>query len=33
MGVACSTNGEEEELMHVIGGKTRGKENTRKTRT
>jgi hypothetical protein len=33
MGGACSTNRGEEELVWVIGGKTRGKETTRKTKT
>jgi hypothetical protein len=33
MGVACSTIGREEEDVEVIGGKVRGKESTRKTRT
>jgi hypothetical protein len=27
----CSTNGEEEERVYVIGRKARGKETTRKT--
>jgi hypothetical protein len=31
MGVACSTNGGEEERVWVISGKVRGKETTRKT--
>jgi hypothetical protein len=26
MGVECSTNGEEEERVQVVGGKARGKE-------
>jgi hypothetical protein len=29
----CSTNGGEEERVYVIGGKARGKETTRKTKT
>jgi hypothetical protein len=33
MGGACSTNGEEEERIKLIGGKARGKETTRKTKT
>jgi hypothetical protein len=33
MGGTCSTNGEEEESLKVIGGKTRWKETTRKTKT
>jgi hypothetical protein len=30
---ACSTNGREEESVYVVGGKARGKEATRKTKT
>jgi hypothetical protein len=30
---ACSTNGEEEERLDVIGGKARRKETTRKIQT
>jgi hypothetical protein len=30
---ACSTNGGEEERVYVVGGKARGKEATRKTKT
>jgi hypothetical protein len=33
MGGACSTNGEEEEHVQVIGGKAKGKETARKTKT
>jgi hypothetical protein len=33
MGGACSTNGGEEERVYIVGGKTRGKEATRKTKT
>jgi hypothetical protein len=33
MGGACSTNGGEDEHKEVIGGKARGKETTRKTKT
>jgi hypothetical protein len=33
MGRPCSTNGGEEERIYVIGGKTRGKEASRKTKT
>jgi hypothetical protein len=33
VGGACSTSGEEEESIYVIGGKVRGKETTRKTKT
>jgi hypothetical protein len=33
MGGACSTNGGEEERVEVVGGKARGKEATRKTKT
>jgi hypothetical protein len=33
MGGACSTNGGEEEHVQVIGGKARGKESARKTKT
>jgi hypothetical protein len=33
MSRACSTNGGEEERVYVIGGKARGKETTRKTKT
>jgi hypothetical protein len=33
MGGPCSTNGGEEELLQIIGGKARGKETTRKTQT
>jgi hypothetical protein len=29
----CSTNGREEERVEIIGGKARGKEATRKTKT
>jgi hypothetical protein len=32
MGAACSTKGEEEEGVQVIGGKARGKETARKTK-
>jgi hypothetical protein len=32
MGGACSTDGEEEELMYVIGGKAERKETTGKTK-
>jgi hypothetical protein len=30
---ACSTNGGEEERVYVVGGKARGKEITKKTKT
>jgi hypothetical protein len=33
MGGSCSTNEGEEEHVEVIGGKARGKETTRKTKT
>jgi hypothetical protein len=33
MGGACSTNGGEGEHVQVVGGKARGKEATRKTKT
>jgi hypothetical protein len=33
MGGASSTNGVEEERVWVVGGKARGKEATRKTKT
>jgi hypothetical protein len=33
MGESCSTNGGEGERVKVIGGKTRGKETARKTKT
>jgi hypothetical protein len=33
MGRACSTNGGDEECIKDIGGKTRRKETTRKTKT
>jgi hypothetical protein len=33
MGGSCTTNGGEEEGVYVIGGKARGKETTRKTKT
>jgi hypothetical protein len=33
MDVPCSTNGGEEERLEIIGGKARGKETTRKTKT
>jgi hypothetical protein len=33
MGGPCSTNGGEEEHLQIIGGKARGKETTRKTKT
>jgi hypothetical protein len=33
MGGACSTNGGEEERVYVVGGKARGKETTRRTKT
>jgi hypothetical protein len=33
MGGPCSTNGEEEERVRIIGRKARGKETTRKTQT
>jgi hypothetical protein len=29
----CSTNWGEEDLIYVIGGKAKGKETTRKTKT
>jgi hypothetical protein len=32
-GGPCSTNGGEEEHVQIIGGKARGKETTRKTKT
>jgi hypothetical protein len=32
VGGACTTNGGEEEHVEIIGRKTRGKENTRKTK-
>jgi hypothetical protein len=32
MGGPCITKGEEEECLQIIGGKARGKENTRKTK-
>jgi hypothetical protein len=32
MNRACSTNGEDEECMYVIGGKVRKKETTRRTK-
>jgi hypothetical protein len=31
--VACSTNGGEKERVWAVGGKARGKEATRKTKT
>jgi hypothetical protein len=33
MGMACSTNGEEEESIEDISGKARRKETTRKIKT
>jgi hypothetical protein len=33
MGDACSMNGGEEKRIKVVGGKARGKEATRKTKT
>jgi hypothetical protein len=33
MGGPCSTNGGEEERLWIIGGKARGKETIRKTKT
>jgi hypothetical protein len=33
MSRACSKNDEEEERVSVVGGKARGKEATRKTKT
>jgi hypothetical protein len=33
MGGPCSTNGGEEEYLKIIGGKARGIETTRKTKT
>jgi hypothetical protein len=33
MGGPCSTNGGEEERIQIIGGKARGKESARKTKT
>jgi hypothetical protein len=33
MGRPCSTNGGEEERVQIIGGKARGKDATRKTKT
>jgi hypothetical protein len=33
MGGVCSTNGVEDECVYVVGGKARGKEATRKTKT
>jgi hypothetical protein len=33
MGGPCSTNGGEEERVQIIGGKARGRETTRKTKT
>jgi hypothetical protein len=33
MGGSCSTNWVEEEHVYVTGGKARGKETTRKTKT
>jgi hypothetical protein len=33
MGGACRTNGGEEERVYVVGGKARGKEAARKTKT
>jgi hypothetical protein len=33
MGMACSTNGDEEEDIEDIGEKARRKETTRKTKT
>jgi hypothetical protein len=33
MGGACSTNWEEEKRVNVAGGKCRGKEATKKTKT
>jgi hypothetical protein len=33
MGVACSTNGGEEERVYLVGGKARGKEATGRPRS
>jgi hypothetical protein len=33
MGEACNANGGEDERVKFIGGKDRGKETTRKTKT
>jgi hypothetical protein len=33
MGGACSSNGGEKERVQVVGGKTKGKEASRKTKT
>jgi hypothetical protein len=33
MGGPCSTNGGVEERLYIIGGKARGKETTKKTKT
>jgi hypothetical protein len=33
MGGSCSRNGAEEEHLQVIGGKARGKETSKKTKT
>jgi hypothetical protein len=33
MGKECSANGGEEEHVSVVGGKARGKETTRETKT
>jgi hypothetical protein len=33
MSGACSTKGGEEKRIYVVGGKARGKEATRKTKT
>jgi hypothetical protein len=33
MGGTCSTNGGKEERVQVVGGKARGQEATRKTKT
>jgi hypothetical protein len=33
MGGPCNTNGEKKESLEIIGGKARGKETTRKTKT
>jgi hypothetical protein len=33
MGGPCSTNWGEEERVYITGGKARGKETTRKTKT
>jgi hypothetical protein len=33
VGLECSTNGAEEERVKAVGGKARGKDATRKTKT